>query len=101
MIQDLFSVEGKRVVVTGGTRGIGYMIAEGFVRAGARVIVASRNAEACARAEAALSQLGDTRAVPALTRLKSERNKDLVKAAEAALTSIGGRKDGKSLDSGS
>ncbi len=45
---DLFAVAGKTVVVTGGTRGIGAMIAGGFVDAGADVIVASRKAEAVA-----------------------------------------------------
>jgi NAD(P)-dependent dehydrogenase (short-subunit alcohol dehydrogenase family) len=52
---DLFSVEGKTVGVTGGTRGIGAMIAGGFVAAGASVVVASRKAEAV---EAKVSELG-------------------------------------------
>lgn len=58
MIENLFSVEGKVAVVTGGTRGIGLMIAQGYVEAGARVIVASRKAEACEEAAAELSKLG-------------------------------------------
>src|SRR3954470_22039107 len=43
----LFSVDGKAVVVTGGSRGIGAMIAEGFVSAGARVYITARKAQAC------------------------------------------------------
>jgi len=45
-INQLFSLEGKTAVVTGGSRGIGEMIAEGFVDAGASVIMTARKAEA-------------------------------------------------------
>ena len=54
----LFSVAGKTVVVTGGTRGIGRMIAGGFVAAGARVVIASRKADAVAAAVDELSAFG-------------------------------------------
>ncbi|SCF37718.1 SDR family oxidoreductase [Micromonospora mirobrigensis] len=62
---DLFSVDGKTVLVTGGSRGIGRMIAEGFVRAGARVIISSRRAEACTAVAEELSALGRCEAIPA------------------------------------
>ncbi|HEY7917761.1 MAG TPA: SDR family oxidoreductase [Acidimicrobiales bacterium] len=55
---ELFSVEGKTVVVTGGTRGIGRMIAGGFVAAGATVILAARKADAVEEAVAELSRHG-------------------------------------------
>jgi NAD(P)-dependent dehydrogenase (short-subunit alcohol dehydrogenase family) len=51
----LFDVSDKAVVVTGGSRGIGLMIARGFVEAGARVYISSRKAEACDEAAASLS----------------------------------------------
>lgn len=64
LVDELFSVEGKAFLVTGGTRGIGYLIAEGLLRAGARVIVSSRKPEACREAESALGALGDIQAIP-------------------------------------
>ena len=41
-LQSLFGLEGKRAVVTGGSRGIGYMIADGLLDAGADVIISAR-----------------------------------------------------------
>jgi NAD(P)-dependent dehydrogenase (short-subunit alcohol dehydrogenase family) len=54
----LFDMTDRTVVVTGGTRGIGLAMAEGFVLAGAKVVVASRKPDACDRAAAHLRQLG-------------------------------------------
>jgi NAD(P)-dependent dehydrogenase (short-subunit alcohol dehydrogenase family) len=61
----LFSVEGKVALVTGGSRGIGLMIARGYAAAGARVYVASRKREACEAAAAELSKLGTCLPLPA------------------------------------
>ena len=49
-MKDLFSVTGKTVLVTGGSRGIGEMIAAGFLANGAKVYISSRKADACAAA---------------------------------------------------
>lgn len=54
----LFDMTGRTVIVTGGTRGIGLALAEGYVLAGARVAVASRKADACEQAAAHLRELG-------------------------------------------
>ena len=53
----LFSLPGKTALVTGGATGIGRMAAEALVRAGARVLIASRNGEACVAAAAELNAL--------------------------------------------
>lgn len=46
----LFSVAGKNVLVTGGSRGIGLMIAKGYLNAGANVLLTSRSEDACKQA---------------------------------------------------
>jgi len=63
-MSDLFDVSGKTALVTGGSRGIGLMIARGLLQAGARVIVSSRKAGDLQRAAGELSELGDCIAIP-------------------------------------
>jgi len=64
-LSDLFDISGKTALVTGGSRGIGLMIAHGLVQAGANVIVSSRKAEDVNAAAEQLSQLGSCEAIPA------------------------------------
>jgi len=63
-VKNLFSIEGKVALVTGGSRGIGLMIARGYAENGARVYVSSRDADACAAVAAELSKVGTCVAIP-------------------------------------
>ena len=62
---DLFSVAGKTALVTGGSRGIGRMIAAGLVEAGSKVYVSSRKKDACDATAAELSAVGECVSLPA------------------------------------
>src|SRR4051812_37829972 len=64
-MKDLFSLAGRTALVTGGSRGIGLMIAKGFLTHGARVYISSRKADACEAAVRELSSLGPCFALPA------------------------------------
>ena len=61
----LFSLDGRVALVTGGSRGIGRMIAEGFLRQGATVYISARKAEACDATAAELSAIGPCFSLPA------------------------------------
>ena len=64
-MQNLFSLEGRVAVVTGGSRGIGAMIAKGFLTYGAkRVYITARKAAACDAAAEELSQYGECISLP-------------------------------------
>jgi NAD(P)-dependent dehydrogenase (short-subunit alcohol dehydrogenase family) len=59
-MQDLFSLKGRTALITGGSRGIGKMIAAGFLAHGARVYISSRKAAACEETAKELSKSGGT-----------------------------------------
>jgi len=64
-VAELFSIRGKTALITGGSRGIGLMIARGFLEAGAKVYISARKKEACDSAARELSKIGECISVPA------------------------------------
>lgn len=72
-LSELFSVKGKIAIVTGGSRGIGKMIAAGFVANGVKTYITARKAEACQAAAEELSAIGSCIAIPADLSTKEGR----------------------------
>jgi NAD(P)-dependent dehydrogenase (short-subunit alcohol dehydrogenase family) len=64
-VDSLFSLQGKTALITGGSRGIGLMIARGFLESGAKVYISSRKTEVCDAVAAELSKVGDCGSLPA------------------------------------
>ena len=64
-MKDLFSLQGRTALVTGGSRGIGRMIAAGFLAQGAKVYISSRKAAACDATAAELAKFGHCVSLPA------------------------------------
>lgn len=64
-VADLFSVKGKTALVTGGSRGIGLMIAHAYVVNGAKVYISSRKKSVCDQVAAELSEIGQCVSIPA------------------------------------
>ena len=74
-MKDLFNVEGKVALVTGGSRGIGAMIAEGFVKNGVKTYITSRKSEQCNNKADELSKFGECISLPADLTDMNEMNK--------------------------
>ncbi len=64
-MNDLFSLQGRTALVTGGSRGIGRMIAAGFLAQGAKVYISSRKPQACEDTARELSAIGPCFSLPA------------------------------------
>jgi NAD(P)-dependent dehydrogenase (short-subunit alcohol dehydrogenase family) len=64
MMEDLFSLKGRIALITGGSRGIGKMIAQGFLEQGAKVYITARKAPACDQTAEELSQFGQCISLP-------------------------------------
>ena len=64
MMKNLFSLDGRTALVTGGSRGIGKMIAQGFLEQGAKVYITARKAPQCDQAAEELSQYGACVSLP-------------------------------------
>ena len=73
-LTDLFSVNGKVAIVTGGSRGIGRMIAKGYVENGVKTYISARKAEACEETAKELSCGGQCIAFPADLSTKEGRD---------------------------
>jgi NAD(P)-dependent dehydrogenase (short-subunit alcohol dehydrogenase family) len=73
-IDKLFSVEGKLALITGGSSGLGLMMAKGLLQNGVRVIIASRKQEKCELALSELEQYGDCIAIAADVTNTKQRN---------------------------
>jgi 2-deoxy-D-gluconate 3-dehydrogenase len=64
MIKGLFSLQGRVAIVTGGSRGIGKMIAQGYLESGAKVYITARKSEQCDATAKELSQYGECISLP-------------------------------------
>ena len=86
-MKNLFTLKGRTALITGGSRGIGRMIAAGFLAQGARVYISARKAEACDKTAAELSAHGECVSLPADVSTP-DGIRDLVDAYSACETSL-------------
>jgi len=74
-MKNLFDIQGKVALVTGGSSGIGLMIARGYAEAGAKVYISSRKQKVCDEVATELSKVGTCIALPADLSTEAEANR--------------------------
>ena len=87
MIENLFSLDGKTALVTGGAKGIGAMITQGLIESGVKVYISSRSAEACEAFAAQMNELGKGKCVAIPVDLSK------MESIEALVNSLNERED--------
>ncbi|MFT4860875.1 MAG: NAD(P)-dependent dehydrogenase (short-subunit alcohol dehydrogenase family) [Pseudohongiellaceae bacterium] len=86
-LSQLFSVAGKTALVTGGSSGLGFIMAQGLLQNGAKVIIASRSQQKCDVALAQLSTFGDVTAITADVTIAQQRS-ELIAQVEARFSGL-------------
>ncbi len=86
-LSQLFSVAGKTALVTGGSSGLGLIMAQGLLQNGAKVIIASRSQQKCDAALAQLSPFGEVTAIAADVTIAQQRS-ELIAQVEARFSSL-------------
>jgi len=81
-LHELFNLDDKVALVTGGSRGIGYMMAQGLLQAGAKVYITARTEEVCRQAAGDLSQYGLCESLPANINDATAREQLISKISE-------------------
>ena len=74
MIEQLFTLQGKTALITGGGKGIGAMMTQGLIESGADVIIASRSLETCEAFAAEMNKLGKGKCTGMTVDLSSVEN---------------------------
>lgn len=87
IVDELFALSGRSVLITGGSRGIGAAIAKALVRAGARVYICGRDENSCVEAADELQQFGTCVALPANVAARTDRGRlvEQLRAHESVL----------------
>lgn len=107
MNDSLFKVQGKVALITGGSRGIGFMIAKAYVERGVKVYITSRTVEQCLSAEKTLSAIGSCVGIPGDIATEAGRQKivEAISQTDGALDILvnnagieGGVREGDSFD---
>jgi NAD(P)-dependent dehydrogenase (short-subunit alcohol dehydrogenase family) len=85
-VHELFNLQGKTAIVTGGYKGLGFMMAEGLAEAGANLVICARNLKGCEEAAEQLRKTG-VRCLPLACDVSSEE--DVIKMSQDAISAFG------------